>query len=131
MSIIVRPFQETDRQAVDAMHREMRLDYVAPDWGKALVSAVVEVDGAPTMAAFLRRTAETYMLFDPKAGRKRDRLGQLLMLHRELLIPAARAGIEDVGAWLPPQIECNFGELLMRLGWKKALWSHYFKELKG
>ncbi|HEX3156802.1 MAG TPA: hypothetical protein VHV32_19390 [Candidatus Angelobacter sp.] len=130
MSIIVRPFEEKDKPAIEAMHAGMKLDYEKPDWNSMLVSAVVEVDGQLSMAAFLRKTAETYMLLDPELGSKKGRLGQLLMLHRELMIPARKAGFNDVGAFLPPSLEPHFGKLLMHIGWKKALWPHYFMELK-
>lgn len=128
--IIVRPFTEEDKPAIEAMHSGMKLDYEQPDWSKMLISAVVEVNGQVTMGAFLRKTAETYLLLDPEAGSKKGRLGQLLMLHRELMIPAKRVGFEDVGAFLPPTLEPHFGKLLMHLGWKKAMWPHYFMELK-
>ena len=129
--IIVRPFADKDRPAIETLHAQMGLNYEQPDWGKMLVSAVVEADEKITMAAFLRMTAESYLLFDPESGRRRDKLGQLMILHRELLQPAMRRGIEDVHCWLPPQIEQNFGKLLMNsFGWKKPLWPCYSREIK-
>lgn len=128
--IVVRPFSEGDTPAIQAMHASMGFDYEQPAWEKMLVSAVVEVDGRPTMAAFLRKTSEVYMLADPEAGTRRDRLGQLLMLHRELLIPAQRVGFEDCHCWVPPEIEQKFGKLLMHLGWRKPLWPCFSKEVK-
>lgn len=128
--IIVRPFQESDKPAIEAIHAGMKLDYQQPDWNSMLVSAVIEVDGRITMGAFLRKTAETYLLLDPELNRKRDRLGQLLILHRELMIPAKKAGFTDVGAFVPPSMEPHFGQVLKHLGWKKALWPHFFMELK-
>src|SRR5258707_11165974 len=73
--ILVRPFCEDDKPVIQTMHSSMGFDYEQPDWEKMLVSAVAEVDGIPTMAIFLRKTAESYMLFNPAMGRKRDQLG--------------------------------------------------------
>lgn len=123
--ILVRPFEEADRGRINEIFQAQKLEYDAPDWGKILVSAVVEVDGKITMAAFLRKTAETYFVMDGRAGRKRDRVGQLLMLHRELLIPARRVGFEDVHCWLPPEMEKDFGKLLMHFGWVRPLWPNF------
>lgn len=128
--IIVRPFQEKDKAPIEALHRSMGFDYEPPDWSKMLVSGVVEVDGKISMAAFLRMTAETYMLIDPDTGSRKDRLAQLLILHRELVRPALRRGLTDLHCWLPPEIEKNFGKLLMHLGWKKPLWPCFSREVK-
>lgn len=128
--IIVRPYIDTDAAAIQAMHAAMKFDYEAPEWGKMLVSAVDEVDGKPVMAAFLRNTAETYMLVDSEMGSKKERLGHLLMLHRELIQSARRKGIEDIHCWLPPEIDKNFGKLLMHLGWTKPLWPCYSRRVK-
>lgn len=130
MKIIVRPFKPEDKPAIEAMHAAMAHDYEQPAWDKMLLSAVVEIDGKPSMAAFLRKTTEAYMLADPKAGRKRDKLANLIILHRELLIPAKRAGIEDWHAWLPPGIEENFAKVLMHLGWQKPLWPCYSRKVE-
>lgn len=169
MSIIVRPFTEEDRPAIQAMHSGMKLDYEQPDWnhwkpvpkwrteGKALfknnacvgladtheisreiattmngaapISAIVEVDGAPAMGVFLRRTAETFLLMD-SAQRKREHLANLLIMHRELVFPMKRAGLTDTHAWIPPSVEEEFGKLLLNLRWKKQMWNSYCYEVK-
>jgi hypothetical protein len=128
--IIVRPAAPEDTPAIQAMHKAQSFGYTEPDWGKMLISGVVEVDGRIEMAAFLRKTSEAYLLFDPKLEiRKRGRIGQFLMLNRELLIPARRVGFDDVHCWLPPEIEKTFGQVLMHLGWEKPLWACYSRRI--
>jgi len=128
MSIIVRPFQPSDLGTIQALHHAQNLGYEPPDWTKMLVSAVVEVNGEIQMAAFLRQTAETFLLLDPDPdNNKREKLGQLLILHKEIMRPAMRAGLTDFHAWLPPQLDLKFGRLLMHLGWEKPLWTCYSK----
>lgn len=131
--IIVRPFEKTDAAAMHALHSAQNFGYDEPDWSRMLVSAVIEVDGKIEMAAFLRKTAETYLLLDPKAEiRKRDYIGHLIILHKELTGPARREGLTDVHCWLPPQLE-GFGKLLenKHLGWVKAPWpTCYSREVK-
>ena len=78
------------------------------------------------MAGFLRKTAEAYLLFDPMDGiRKRDRIGQLMILQKELLVPAKRVGFEDAHCWLAPEASERFGKLLLHLGWQKPLWPSF------
>jgi hypothetical protein len=133
MSIVVRPFRLFDQPEIEALHLRQGFEYDAPDWTKMAVSAVVEVNGEIQMAAFLRPTAETYLLLDPTQHvRRRERLGQLLMLHKEMLAPAKRAGFTDIHCWMPPEIEKRFGTLLTNhhFGWDKPLWPCYSLELK-
>lgn len=123
--ILVRPAADSDKPDLNRLADAQGFEYERPDWGGMLVSSVVEVNGEITMGAFLRKTAEVYLVVDPGAGRKRDRLGQLLMLHRELLQPAKRVGFEDCSCWVPPEIDKHFGKLLLHLGWVKPLWPNY------
>lgn len=131
--MIVRPFESSDQQAIEAMKTAQGFSYESPDWERMLVSSVVEIDGRPAMAAFLRKTAETYLVFDPAADfRKRERLGQLLVLHKEMRNACLRENLTDVHCWLPPAIE-SFGVLLENpsFGWRPAPWPKcYVKEVK-
>lgn len=97
-----------------------------------IVRAVVEENGVITDAAFLRRTAEAYWIFDPEVSTRKDRLGKLLILQKELLLPAQRAGLEDIHAWLPPEVEHDrrAARTMIRLGWRKALWGCYGREVR-
>ena len=90
---------------------------------------------APTQsiigAALLRLTAEAYLLLDPKAGTPRERWEWLLGLHAATEQEAARRGLEDVHAWLPPEIAAKFGKRLTRLGWvRDDVWTPYCKRLR-
>lgn len=128
--ILVRPYTNTDKPAIQAMHSAMGIDYEQPDWNRVVLGGIVERDGTIQMAAMMRKTVEVYLLIDPEAGRKRDKLANLLMLHRELIAPSQRLGVDDWHCWLPPDIEAGFGKLLMNLGWKKPLWPCFSREVK-
>ena len=128
MPIIVRPFEEKDLPAIQAMHKSMDLGYEPPDWGNMVVSCVIERDEEITMATFLRPTAETFLLMNE--GRKRDQLADLLITHREMVAPMKRNGLTDTHAWLPPVVDRDFGKLLKNIGWKQQLWNSYCFEVK-
>lgn len=83
-------------------------------------------------AAFLRLTAEAYLLLDPRAGTPRERWQWLLALHEAARRDAWQRGLEDVHAWLPPTIAQKFGRRLDRLGWRRDdSWTPYCKRLEG
>ena len=81
-------------------------------------------------AAFLRLTAEAYLLLDPRAGTPRERWQWLLALHAAAERDAWQRGLEDVHAWLPPPIAKKFGKRIARLGWlRDDAWTPYCKKL--
>jgi hypothetical protein len=87
--------------------------------------------GAIIGAAFLRLTAEAYLLLDPRAGTPRQRWQWLLALHAASERDAWQRGLEDVHAWLPPPIANKFGKRLTRLGWiRDDAWTPYCRKLQ-
>ncbi len=83
-------------------------------------------------AAFLRLTAEAYLLLNPRAGTPHERWQWLLALHEAARRDAWQRGLEDVHAWLPPPIAQKFGLRLERLGWRRDdFWTPYCKRLEG
>jgi hypothetical protein len=90
----------------------------------------VGAGGTIVGAAFLRLTAEAYLLLDPRTGTPRDRWEWLLGLHAAAERDAWQRGLEDVHAWLPPSIGKKFGKRLARLGWiRDDTWTPYCKKL--
>ena len=82
-------------------------------------------------AAFLRLTAEAYLLLDPRAGTPRERWQWLLALHAAAERDAWQRGLEDVHAWLPPPIAKKFGNRIARLGWlRDDAWTPYCRRLQ-
>jgi hypothetical protein len=83
-------------------------------------------------AAFLRLTAEAYLLLDPHAGTPHDRWRALLTLHAAAERDAWQRGLEDVHAWLPPPIAKKFGKRIARLGWiRDDTWTPYCRKLRA
>jgi len=114
----------------------------SPQQGKGLtpegVSYMEHVNSTPRDAsenkihgaAFLRLTAEAYLLLDPRIGTPRERWQWLLALHAAAERDAWHRGLEDVHAWLPPPIAQKFGHRLARLCWRRDdTWTPYCKRL--
>jgi hypothetical protein len=148
----VREYKESDLAQLKAIHASQGFDYAFPDLSNPLfVTKLVLIDananaatsenrqsidstatanGKILAAAFLRLTAETYLLLDPSAGSPRTRWQSLLALHTATHRDAWHRGLEDVHAWLPPPIATKFGRRLQRLGWiRDDTWTPYCKKL--
>lgn len=141
----VREYRESDLAALRAIHASQGFEYPLPDLSNPLfVTKLIlssERDGEGNAeasqekiigAAFLRLTAEAYLLLDPKAGTPRQRWQWLLQLHAATERDAWQRGLEDVHAWLPPPIAKKFGKRITQLGWRRDdAWTPYCKPLSG
>ena len=127
----VRAYTEGDLEAVRAMHAAQGFGYAYPDLADPLflVRSVIEEDGRPRMAAFLRLTAEAYLIADPREGSPRQRWRWLLALHEAVRQQAAARGLADVQAFLPPRVARAFGRRLAALGWPQDPWTCYTRQL--
>jgi hypothetical protein len=113
------PLQQPTLGEEDAVERTLR-------------GAEGTVPGKILGAAFLRLTAEAYLLLDPRAGTPRERWQWLLALHAAAERDAWQRGLEDVHAWLPPPIAKKFGKRLARIGWlRDDAWTPYCHKLNA
>ena len=147
----IRDYHENDLESLRAIHAAQGFAYALPDLNNPLfltkliltddrsandVSAETNAVSAETRkdkivgAAFLRLTAEAYLLLDPQAGTPPQRWQWLLALHAAAERDAWHRGLEDVHAWLPPPIAKKFGKRITRLGWvRDDAWAPYCKKL--
>jgi hypothetical protein len=127
----VRAYTDADLESLRAMHAAQGFRYPFPDLADPLflVRTVVEEDGRPRMAAFLRLTAEAYLLADPRQGSPRQRWRWLLGLHEAMRHEAASRGLADVQAFLPPTVARAFGRRLGSLGWRRDPWTCFTRQL--
>ncbi len=130
----VREYQESDLAHLRAIHAKQGFDYALPDLSNPLfvTKKVLASNGAIVGAAFLRLTAEAYLLLDPGVGTPRERWQWLLALHAAAEHDAWQRGLEDVHAWLPPPIAKKFGKRIAQLGWiRDDAWTPYCKRLRA
>jgi hypothetical protein len=140
----VREFAEGDLEALRRIHARQGFDYPFPDLRDPLfVTKLVMEDESREVAepgsqkgiagaALLRVTAEAYLLLDPELGTARERWNRILTLHAATERDAWRRGLQDVHAWLPPEIAEKFGRRLTRLGWiRDDRFRPYCKRLRG
>ena len=132
--MLVREYQDSDLAQLRAIHAAQGFDYALPDLSSPLfvTKKVLASEGAIVGAAFLRLTAEAYLLLDPRVGKPRERWQWLLALHAAAERDAWQRGLEDVHAWLPPPIAKKFGKRIAQLGWiRDDTWTPYCKKLRA
>jgi hypothetical protein len=150
----IREYHDSDRTALRQIHAAQNFPYAFPDLSNPLfLTKIVLTDGQESVgpgapatpsgaeheprntargkllgAAFLRLTAEAYLLLDPQLKNPRDRWNAILALHAAAQNDAQLRGLEDVHAWLPPAIAQKFGRRLAKLGWRRDdAWAPFCK----
>jgi hypothetical protein len=116
----VREYTDADFTAVKRIYEASGFGYTLPNlsgegfFSRRVVGGVQDVG----MACFLRRTAECYLISDPNWRTPAWRLEAIRQLHRTGLADAREAKVQEIIAFLPPQVEQKFGRRLKRdFGW--------------
>ena len=131
----IRPYETSDLEALKAIHARQGFGYAFPELGNPLFLTKLvlgrEEGGKGIVgASLLRLTAEAYLLLDPEAGTPRERWQWLVGLHEATRRDALARGLEDVHAWLPPEIAAKFGKRLTKLGWvRDDAWMPFCRRL--
>jgi hypothetical protein len=131
----IREYTASDLESLRRLHSAQGMPYQFPDLTNPLFltklvierdSVVGDADSREVVGAILLRlTSEAYFLLDPTAGTPRDRWQSLLTLHEAARVDAARRGLDDAHAWLPPQVANAFGRRISRLGWFREPWTSF------
>jgi hypothetical protein len=128
--MIIRSFTESDFEALKIIHANNELPAVClPDASNPLffVQQVVEHEGVPALAAFLKLTCEPFLLVDHTVADPAWRWQALKNLTDTVTFAAKKHGLEDMTAWVPPDLEKSFGSRLKELGFIKSPWAAHTK----
>ncbi len=128
----LRAYQPGDLEACKALHAQQGFAYPFPNLDSPLfmIKLVGEADGRVVQAAFAHLTAEIYFLQDPKWRTPQERLLAFLCMQEVGKSLAYKpGGLEDLHAFVPPQIEKPFGKRLSAHGWQKVSWPCFVTEV--
>lgn len=119
--MLVRQYTEADFAQIQSLHNASGFDYALPSLSrKEFFSRRVAGDGETVgMAAFLKLTAEAYLICNPRWRNPAWRFEALRQLSHECNSDARDAGVQEVVAFLPPKVVSTFGRRLGKLGWNK------------
>jgi hypothetical protein len=130
--MIVRQMKQEDVPQLERIHAAQGFEYSFPKLDDPLyfIKLVGEDDGRIVNAGIAHLTAEIFFLADLSAGSARQRFDNFVTLEREgCRVAYHQGGLSDLHCWLPPEVARPFGRRLMRLGWKRPLWTSFAKDL--
>lgn len=128
----IRDYQPEDWQAIKKLHENSGLPPAClADVSDPLfvLRRVIESEGRIAMAAFVRITSEPFLLVDHAIGKPEDRWALLWALTEDICRKAKERGIDQLTAWIPPDVEKSFGERLIALGFQPSKWKSYTRNL--
>lgn len=112
------------------IHRKCSYGFEFPDLSEMKTAWVVEdSEGNVVGMAGARLEAQIFGIFDPDWGMPGERMQVFQDLHRPIAEKLEEKGVKEVYVALDPKFP-GFGRRLLRLGWKKALWPHYWLNLQ-
>lgn len=130
----LRAYRPEDLETLKQLHGRLAHGYPVPDFDDPafVVGVISERQQELQAAAFLRITAEAYLLMDPDAGTPEERWQSLLQIHESVKGEANKIGLPDVNCWIPPDLENGkrFGRRLEKLGWRQDKWANYTFRLR-
>lgn len=129
---MIREYTERDFAAMKRLHAKAGLppnclqDFSNPLFVVKLVSAKgAEIE----QGVFLKLQGEAFLLIDHEAGTPEERWQTIAELAEQGFNRARALELQQVSAWLPPEIERRFGVRIKELGFVKSPWASYSKNL--
>lgn len=134
---MIRRFENRDLPALQRIHAANGLpencfpDLYVDDGGKLVdnplfqIKAIVEHDGQPMLASFVKLTSEVFLLVNHDVGTPEERWEALKSFTEYVKHEAFKLGLDVLTCWVPPEIEEAFGKRLKDLGFAKSPFQSY------
>lgn len=124
---------DADRTPVEALHKQMGMDYVFPAIDSPLFivrKLYVDDSGRVIGTEFLKLQAEAYLMLDCNLDAV-EKTRVIAHLSRETEREAYNQGLDTLAAYIPEELSKKFTKRLELLGWSKARdkWTTWFREL--
>lgn len=126
---MIRKLRDSDVQVLREIHARAGYGFEFPKAEELKCALVIEDDGKVVGMAAARLEAQIFGVFDPDFGTPGERLSLFCDLHRPIADELDKLGAKEAYVALDPKFPA-FGRRLMRFGWKKALWPHYWLDVK-
>lgn len=128
----IRAFEPNDKEAVDRIHEANNLPEVCcPDTDNPLfvLGQVVELKGKVAMVVNVKLQGELFLTLDHTAGTPEELWAALQALNHSLCSAAWERGLDQITAWLPPELEDSFGKRMLEMGYVKSPWTCWTRNL--
>lgn len=128
---MIRPLRKSDIPKLREIHRVAGYGFEFPNL-KSIIGAQVILDEEGKVVGFAgaQLEAQVFGIFDPLWGTPGERMRVFADLHRPIAEKLESKGVKEAYVACDPKFPA-FGRKLMRFGWKKALWPHFWLEIEG
>jgi hypothetical protein len=131
--MIMRAYEPRDKEAINKIHKTNNLPpNCLPDTDNPLfvLGQVVEMNGKVAMAVNVKLNGELFLTLDHTAGTPEQLWEALQAISKSICDAAYVRGLDQVSAWLPPEIEDSFGKRMLEMGYVKSPWVCYTRNLE-
>lgn len=120
--MIVREYTDADYDAIRKLHLKSGFDYNLPSLSSSefFSRRIISDNSGIGMGAFLKLNAEVYLICNPRWRNPAWRNEALRKLHIICNDDAKDKEVQEIVAWIPPQIANTFGRRLKKLDWDKC-----------
>jgi hypothetical protein len=129
----IRAYTHDDKVAVDKIHEANNLpDVCRPDTDNPLfvLGQVAELKGKVAMAVNVKLQGELFLTLDHSAGTPEELWNTLQAISKSICDAAYVRGLDQVSAWLPPEMDESFGKRMLEMGYVKSPFVCYTRNLE-
>lgn len=118
----------TTGELIADLHKKMGIRYPLPDLDGPLV-IITERAKNNKAACAVKLIGETYLFVEPGAS-TRERVEAIQEVSDKAIEAAKIFKLEDVSAWIPPDVAPRFAHMLFDLGWRLSPWPCFSRLIK-
>jgi hypothetical protein len=125
--MILRDLQETDLEEIKKIYTDMNFDYEFPDLNSPLFvvkKVLTNDDGKIIGASVAKLQAELYLFLDQDSD-VRVKVSAMNELNEEMAKESWKLGLDQLLAWIPPEIEKKFSKRLKAMKWIRSPWQNW------
>lgn len=125
----IRRLRSKDIPEIERIHREQGYGFELPNIGELESCYVVEHEGRVVALAGAEINAQIVMIMDHGWGSPHERMKAICRLHGPITRYLDWRGVVKAYIALDPKYR-RFGARMLKIGWKEALWKHYWIKVK-
>lgn len=116
---------------VKELHERMKIGYEFPKLDSELfcVKKLILENEEPVAAGALKLTSEAFLWVEPNRSDYKKSI-DIVTLMQYCHDRARLLGLQDITAWVPPEIEASFAGMLQKLGWERSPWASWSTRVK-
>lgn len=122
--MLIRDLLDEETGKIAELHRKMKMRYDFPDLLMptfAIKKLVFDQKGELLAGGALKLIGEAFLWIDPACNQYK-KAKAISVLADSCSEGSKNIGIEEVSAFIPPELELSFADTLGKLGWRRSPW---------